>query len=159
MFVTVNGTVFFSIHVRKVRLDDKVSSDAASSLEKAPQGSRRSWKRMCCWTDTGYLKGNTIRHVIDDLGREWGIQNPGREALLFGSQLGCHNEVVAIQAALDQTVYVFFLAPSFSHTYQPLDEVPCASFKKAGVGRGEQATMDALLMNCSARDALLHSVP
>eukprot|EP00170_Pyropia_yezoensis_P006513 contig_26600_g6534 len=103
-FVAASGTVFFSVYVLKRRFGKEDSADVNFSLYEAPQASRRSWRRFYCWTETGYLNGVTFRKVIEEFTREWGVRNPGREALLFGDQLGCHKEVETIQTALDKGV-------------------------------------------------------
>eukprot|EP00170_Pyropia_yezoensis_P000848 contig_3878_g850 len=92
-FVAASGTVFFSVYVLKGRFGEEDSADVKFSLEEAPQASRRSWRRFYCSTETGYLNGVTFRKVIEDFTCKWGVRNPGREALLFGDQLGRHKEV------------------------------------------------------------------
>jgi len=126
-FIEANGTVFFSVYVLNGKFNEGESADVSFTLEKAPPASRREWPRFFCWTETGYLNADTFGNVMDLFAEEWGVRNPGREALLFGDKLGSHKNVKTIEAALHKGVFLFFLAANSSHINQPLDEVPFAS--------------------------------
>jgi len=135
-FVAARGSVFLSVYVLKGAFGEGMTADVLFSLEEAPKARRRAWPRFFCRTDTGYLNAATFRCVIDELAREWGVRNPGREVLLFGDQLGCHKDVEPLSSPLSKGVYLFFLAPNSFLFNQPPDEVPFAALKKFAVGGG-----------------------
>jgi len=155
---SANRTVFFSVYVLKGTYNEEESTNVSSALEKAPPARRRECPRFFCWTETGYLNADTFGNGMGLFAEEWGVRNPGREALLFGDQLGSQKKVETIESALLKGVFLFLIAANSSHINQPLDEVPSASYKKWSVGDLEQATFESMVTGTLARDLLLGAV-
>jgi len=154
-FVSASGAVFLSVYVLKGKFGEDGSGPVNFTLEQAPRTSRRAWPRFYCWTETGYLDGPCFRAVIDLFADEWRTCNPGREALLFGDQLGAHRQPETIASALEKGVYLFSLPPNTSHINQPLDEPPFGGLKRDAATGNEQGILDALVSGTSVRDTLL----
>jgi len=154
-FVSASGAVFLSVYVHEGKFGDDGSGPVNFTLEQAPRTSRRAWPRFYCWTETGYLDGPCFRAVIHLFAAEWRTRNPGREALLFGDQLGAHRQPDTIAAALEKGVYLFSLPPNTSHINQPLDESPFGGLKRDAATGNEQEILDALVSGTSVWDTLL----
>jgi len=105
---------------------------------------------------SGYLHGASFGAVIRHFVAVRGARNPIREALLF-DHLGAHLLADTLQSGLERGDYLFFLAPNTSHISQSLDEQPFGSLKRYAITDNEQAIINLLMMEMSARDTLLDS--
>jgi len=156
-FIAADGSVFLSVYVMKAKFVEGEDADVQFRLHAAPRTSRRSWPRFYCWTETGFLDGDTFSNVVDLVAAEWAVRNPSTNLLLFGDRLGAHMRPATLEKALERKVYLFFLPPNASHFIQPLDASPFGSFHVVMRGSNEQLTIDGMMTNTGTRDSLLAS--
>ena len=140
------------------KLNEGQWADVPCKLQKDPATIWREWPRFFFLTEMGYLNADTFEEVMDLFAEKWGVRNPGREALLFGDQLGSHKKVKTIESALLKGVFLSFFATNSSLINKPLDEMQFASDKKSSVARGEQAKNESMVIGSLARDSILGAV-
>ncbi len=60
---------------------------------------RRSWVRLCAFTETGYVNGIVFDQIIGKFCQVWHTNNPGLYLWLFGDHLGCHLNIDTVRRA------------------------------------------------------------
>lgn len=105
-FISADGKVHFSVYVLKASFDESRPADVFFTLREAPRVNRRARPRYYCRSDKGFLVGETFGVVMDHFCTECAVRNPGRDALLFGEQLGAHRQAQVIEQCMARAVFL-----------------------------------------------------
>eukprot|EP00168_Porphyra_purpurea_P007526 TRINITY_DN19476_c0_g1_i1.p1 TRINITY_DN19476_c0_g1~~TRINITY_DN19476_c0_g1_i1.p1 ORF type:complete len:226 (+),score=40.99 TRINITY_DN19476_c0_g1_i1:89-766(+) len=154
-FIAADGSFSMSVYVMKAKFVEGEDADVRFRLHAARWTSRRWWPRFYCWTDTGFLDGDTVSNGVDLVASKWAVRNPATNLLLFGDRLGARMRPATLGEALERKVYLFFLPPNAAHFIQPLDVSPFGSLHVVMRGSNEQLTIDGMMTNTGTRDSLL----
>lgn len=156
-FLSASGPVFMSVYVFKSRSRDAECGAENFRLYAAPRATRRSWPRFYCWPGSEYLNKKAFQEFLDKLAAEWAVRNPSVLAVLFGDQLGAHQQPDEIETAMYTGLYLIFLPLNSSYVPQPLNEAPSAGLKRLTAAAVERGVIDGLLFDEGARNALLEA--
>jgi len=104
--VAADRRVFLSVYVMKAKFVEGEDADVHFRLRRAPRTSRRCWSRFYCWTDTGFLDGDTFSNVVNLVATEWAVIHLSTDLLLFGDRLCAQMRPETLEKALDRQVYL-----------------------------------------------------
>lgn len=82
---------------------------------------------------------------LEKFAEVWSLFHPGLDCLVFGDQLGAHQNVESVAVVLQKGVRPIFLPSNTPHFTQPLDSTPFAMLKKKIKIESGKAVFDAIV--------------
>jgi len=152
-FIGTGGSVFFCLYLMNAMSVEGEDADVDFRLYAAP---RKSWRpRPCfyCWTDTGFLDGDTLTNVVEVVAAEWVVQNTSTNFLLSGDRLGAHMRPGTLDNALKRQMQVFFLLIKAFHFIRPLYASPFGWLGVVIRSLNKQLTTNRIMTRTGTRDS------